>query len=141
MENKLEFIFSDAVTKLNKDSLYDYINNLNLEEKRNFNNIVDELYMFKYNGRKDFKITNNSIKLCIKIFKNLNIKVFPHINVCTIRGYGTNGGTFTFYMRTLDDYFKTISSYTPVKECIKKKTILYEYWNGSERMMDTRLNK
>lgn len=139
MNNKLEFLLSDNIKIELKEILNDFINNLDENELKIFNEIADELYESRVvYGRKSSKITNNAIKLCIKINNNLGIKTFPYIETCTRKGYSLIDGTFAFTMRILENGFRYIHSYSQVKDCIKNSSKLKNYYvdYGITRVID-----
>ncbi|EPB8173208.1 hypothetical protein ACRTAL_002385 [Clostridium perfringens] len=139
MNNKLASLFSNNVNNSLKENLNEFIKNLNENELKIFNDITNELYEYKIvYDKKSAKITNNSIKLCLKLYRELNIKTFPKIETCTRKGYSMNDGTFAFTMRLLEDGFKHIHSYSQVKDCIKKSNEIKDYYMdyGTTRVVD-----
>lgn len=139
MNDKLDLLLSNNINISLKEKLVDYIKSLNENELKNFNETINELYESRFvYGRKSCKITNNAIKLCIKLSNDLEIKTFPYIETCTRRGYNLNGGTFAFTMRLLESGFKYINSYCQAKDCIKSRNELKDYYMdyGTTRVID-----
>lgn len=116
----LDDLYSKTVTESSKSRLHLYISLLNKNELEVFKSNIE------FHKRCNDKITNNAVRLCLKIYEDTGIKVFPFIQRCTQKGYGTIDGTFTWCMQRLDSN-DDISSYSLAKECIKKKVKLKSY--------------
>ena len=116
----LDELYSKTVTESSKFRLHLYINLLNKNELEVFKSNIE------LHKRCNDKITNNAVRLCLKIYEDTGIKVFPFIQKCTQKGFSTIDGTFTWCMQRLDST-GNISSYSLAKECIKKKVKLKAY--------------
>lgn len=121
MNINLENLYSSTVTEKSKFNLHLFVNLLNKKELKIFEDNVEVLMN---NGE---KITNNAIRLCLKIYTETKLKVFPYIERCARKGWSVKDGTFSWTMKRLDDSTGCIGGYSFVKECIKQKTKLKSY--------------
>lgn len=114
-------LFSYSLEDNYKEKIYKYINILSDKELKMFNKYAkDFVYNKKYLGCKNIKITTNAVKLCEKIYKGLDIKVFPYICKIAHKGYSVGDGTYAWGMYELSEYRKLLYSNFKVKICLKR---------------------
>lgn len=114
--NELEtsYIYSDKLTENNIIKINEFIDDLSELELLEWNKCLNFC-----NGC-GFKITNNAVKLMLKIYEMFNIKVFPYIQKEARKGYSIKGGTYAFSMYTLDNTLG-LNSHDKVKDILSNK--------------------
>lgn len=117
LESDIKRLYSDSVTIKDKELMHNYIVSLSLDELQNCRKIYEDL---KYNSSHN-KITHNSIKLTLKLFKDCEIKVFPYIRKIACKGWSIGDGTYSFGLYLLSNYGESIYSSWRAKDCILKK--------------------
>lgn len=122
-----EYLFSTVVSEKNKEDLKRYIKAFSKEECEKYLRIGERLKKSKYLTNRRVKITNNAIKLFMKIYDSSGILVFPYIEKLATKGWDTKGGTYSFSMPLLSsteylDY--SIYSFGPIKDLVSNKTEL-----------------
>lgn len=125
--NELEtsYIYSNKLTENNIIIIDEFIDDLSKLELLQWNKHLN----FCNNCK--FKITNNSVKLMIKLYRQFNIKVFPFILKEARKGYSIKSGTYAFSMYTLDN--NMLYSYDKVIDILNNKNIIGIYkdeWNN-----------
>lgn len=115
---KLDDLYSKTVTESSKLNMHIYTNLLTKKELELFERYVKQL---RFNGG---KITNNAIRLCLKISVETGIKTFPLIDTMSIKEFSVKDGAYAWVMSRLNRFGGAAGSYISSKECIKKKYTL-----------------
>jgi len=119
MIKDISFLYSKTVTNKNNELIQNYIKELSDFERDSFNSITNDIINM------NIKITNNAIRLTLKLFKDTNIKVFPYIQKEACRGYSMQDGTYAFSMCLLNsEPYKTIYSYRKIKDLLLKDSAI-----------------
>lgn len=121
----LRYLYTKGVTEEDKENLYKYMDNLTYEELLIFKKIVEDMkYYKKYKGLDKYRVSKNAINLCLKIYKDVELKTVPYIERIACKGWDMSGGTYAFEMILLEKETNYIYSYYRVSECLKKKNII-----------------
>lgn len=123
---------SFSLTDKDIELLHNYIEELDKKELEIFYKLMNEFIHFKnYCGHKKYKITNNAIRLAIKISDQISIKVFPYIERIAKKSWSVSDGTFSWGMYILQSNKGMVGCYDKVNECLKSKSVL-EWYNSTE---------
>jgi hypothetical protein len=108
-------LFSKGVTDKDNKLIQEYTNKLTEKEKIEFNKILKDLTDM------EFKVTHNAIRLTLKLLDETGIKTFPYIQKEARKGYSIGDGTYAFSMYLLEGNYKTLNSYSKVKDLLVSK--------------------
>lgn len=106
-----------------KNILAAYYSLLNEDEKTCFEKYSEQFHQFAKRGAKKYKITKNAILIALRLKNELGVTCYPFIEKVATRGWGTDGGTFSWSMRILSNSAieQEICSLEPASMFINKK--------------------
>jgi hypothetical protein len=133
MVSNIKRLYTDSVTDKDKELMIDYINNLSEKELEVFKGVYHDV---KYTRNKN-NITHNSIRLTLRLYKDLEIKTFPHIRKIACKGWSIGNGTFAFSMCLLEEENKHVYSYATVNLLLAKKNTIVTGLDYSNIRYDT----
>lgn len=111
----ISYLFSKSVTDKDSELIYGYINELTAKEKIEFDKILEDLIDMK------LKVSHNAIRLTLKLINETGIKTFPYIQKEARKGYPIEDGTYAFSMYLLEGNYRTLNSYSKVKDLLLNK--------------------
>jgi hypothetical protein len=114
-----------------------YIDGLSEDELANYTQIANDLYDRRTIGAKSVKVTLNAIKLCVKLSLH-GYKTFPYIQQLATKGWGTDGGSYSFSMPLLTDDMvnREIFCFGPIENLVKKNAQLDVGYSEHRRVLE-----